>query len=808
MNGFLQDIRFALRGFRRSPAFAAVAIATLAIGIGANTAIFSVVDGILLRPLRFPHPKQLASLVELDEGGGKDNVGWPTYADWRRQAKSFEDIAVAAYWNPTLLGGAEAQQLEGLRVSDGFFRLLGVRPVLGRDFLPEEDHPGRNRVAIIGHGLFVRRFGGDPSVVGRTFSLGGTPYTLVGVLPEGFDSVFAISRRGETEIWSPLGYDASLAYACRTCHHLRAFGRLKPGVSAARATAELSGIEAALARAFPNEYSSPRAAAEPLATTLFGPVRTPLLAMLGAVALVLLLACANVASLLVARMAERRREIALRISLGAGRGRIVRQLLTESVLLSGAGGALGLLLSGAVTRALLAGAPVDLPRVSTVGIDARVLVACAAMSIATGVLFGLAPVLAANRIQPAAAIADVSGGTAGVRRLRVLNGLVVLDVALAIILLCGAGLLIRSLARLFDVEPGFQPRGLVSMNVHLSGPRYKEDPPILAFYRTALDRVRALPGIRSAAVVSQLPLGHDFDAYGVHAADRPAANPELDPSADRFSVSPDYLRTMEIPLHRGRGITTADRAGTPPVVLVNETLARRIWGNADPLGRHVKIGGMDGPWRTIVGIVGDIRHRGLDAPPSPQIYLPEEQFSADNDMTLVIRAGRNASSVGLAASRAVREIDRDQVVDGVATMEETRASSVGQRRFAAILLNVFAGIALLLAAIGIYGVVSNGVLQRTRELGIRLSLGATPGGILRLVAGENARGIAAGLVLGLAGAFAATRILSGVLYGIGPRDPWTFGAVALLTAGLALAASLLPAHRATRLDPSAVLRQS
>ena len=807
MTGLLQDIRFALRGFRRSPGFAAVAIATLAIGIGANTAVFSVVDGVLLRPLGFPHPERLVSLAEFDSAGHRDNVGWATYADWRRQAKSFEDVTVTSYWNPTLVGRADAQPLEGLRVSAGFFRMLGVRPALGREFLPEEDRPGRNRVAIIGHGLFVRRFGGDPAVVGRTISLGGTSYTLVGVLPAGFESVFAISRRGETEIWAPLGYDASLPQACRTCHHLRAFGRLKPGVSAAQASAELSGIEAALARAFPTEYASPRAAVEPLSNTIFGSVRTPLLVMLGAVALVLFLACANVASLLVARMAERRREIALRVSLGAGRGRIVRQLLTESLLLSVAGGGLGLLLSGVLTGLLLSGAPIDLPRMSAVGIDLRVLAACAAISVATGIAFGLAPALATNRIEPAAAIADVSGGTAGPGRRRFLGGLVVFDVALAIVLLCGAGLLVRSLARLFDVDPGFDATNLVSMDVHLSGPRYREDAAVVGFYRRALESVRALPGVRSAAVVSQLPLGNTFDSWGIHAEDRPAANPENDPSADRFSVSADYRATMGIPLRKGRWLAAADRAGAPPVIVVNETLARRFWGAADPIGRRVKIGGTDGPWRTIVGVAGDVRNRGLDSPPSGQIYVPQEQLSADNDMTLVIRAERSPAAVGAAASRAVRELDREQIVDGLATMKQTRAASAGQRRFAAILLNAFAGIALLLSGIGIYGVASNSVLQRRRELGIRIALGATRGNILRLVAGGSARRIAAGLVLGVCGALAATRLLSGQLYGVGPRDPETFAAVALLAGGLALASSLVPARRATRLDPAAVLRQ-
>lgn len=808
MKGLLQDVRFALRGFRRSPGFAAIAVATLAIGIGANTAIFSVVDGVLLRPLRFPHPEKLGTLGELEASGSRDLVGWATYADWQRQARSFSEIAVASFWSPTLIGGAQAETLEGLRVSDGFFRMLGVSPAIGRDFLPEEDRPGRNRVAILGHDLFVRRFGGDPSIVGSTISLGGTPYAVIGVLPAGFDSIFAIRRHAESEIWSPLGYDASLAWACRTCHHLQAFARLRPGVTLAAATAELSGIQAALARTYPKEYASPRVSIEPLDETVFGPVRTPLLVLLGAVALVLLLACANVASLLVSRMAERRREIALRVSLGASRARISRQLLTESLLLAAAGGAAGLLLSGTVAHLLVTAAPIDLPRISAVGIDLRVLVACALITFATGIAFGVAPALAANAVRPAAAIADGPGAGAGPERRRLLGGLVVLDIAVAVVLLCGSGLLIRSLARLFDVDPGFDPRGVASMNVHLSGTRFRQDAAIFAFYRQALDRARQTPGVRSAGVVSQLPLGNNFDAFGVHAEDRPSANPEEDLSADRFSISPDYLATMGIPLRRGRAITDADRAGAPAVVLVNDTLARRIWGRSDPLGRRVKVGGMDGPWRTVVGVVGDVRHRGLDAEPSPQIYLPQEQFSADNDMTLVVRAPRTTAASANAVSRAVAAIDRNQVVDGVATMEETRAASAGRRRFAAVLLDAFAAIALLLAGIGVYGVVAHSVLQRTRELGIRIALGATRGSVLRLVATENVRSIAAGVALGTAGALATTRYLAGELYAVGPRDPATFAAVVVGVSALALGACLVPARRAARLDPAAVLRQA
>jgi putative ABC transport system permease protein len=808
MNGLVQDIRFALRGFRKAPGFAAVAVVTLALGIGANTAIFSVVDGVLLRPLRFPSPDRLVTLSDQDSGGKPDNVGWPTYVDWRRQTRSFTDIAVLSYWSPTLTGGTRAEPLEGLRVSDGFFRILGVSPAIGRDFLPEEDRKDRNHVVILGNGLFEQRFGGDRSIIGRTISLGGMPYTVVGVLPRTFDSVFANKRHQSTQIWSPLGYDASLPWACRTCHHLRAIARLKSGVSLAGATADLSAVEATLYRAYPKEYSSPGAVATPLVDELFGGVKRSLFLMLGAVALVLGMACANVASLLLARLSERRREIAVRFSLGASRSRLIRQLLTESLVLSFAGGALGLLIAGSAARALAAAAPIDLPRIDTVGVDLRVLAACIAISLATGLAFGLGPALTMNRIAPAAGLADTSGGTSGRHRRRMLAGLVVTDVALALVLLSGAGLLVRSLSRLFGVDPGFDPRGVVTLNVHLSGARYRKDEPVTAFYRRAVDRVRTLPGVDAAAVVSQLPLGDNFDAYGIHAEDKPNPNPENDPSADRFSVTAGYLAAMRIPVLRGRGLDETDRASSPPVVLVNRTLARHFWGSEPALGKRIKVGGTDGPWRSIVGIVGDVRHRGLDVPQSLQVYLPEEQFSADNDMVMVIRTSRDAESVGRIAADTVRSLDRDQVVDHLATMRQTMEASAGRRRFAMIVLGAFAAMALLLSAIGIYGVVARAVGQRRREFGLRMALGATRRNILRLVALGSFRWVTAGIALGTLAALALTRLIASDLYGVGPRDPWTLCAVALMIAAVALAASLIPAHQATRVDPATALRES
>ncbi len=805
MNGLLQDLRYVLRGFRKSPGFAAVAVATLALGIGANTAIFTVVDTVLLRPLSFPAPERIVTLWDRDSEGKPDNVGWPTFVDWKRETRSFSDIAVLSYWSPTLTGGLRAESLEGLRVTEGFFRTLGVSPALGRDFLPEEDRKDRNHVVILGNGLFERRFGGDRSIVGRAISLGGTPYTVVGVLPKQFDSVFSVDRHEDTQIWSPLGYDATIPWACRDCRHLRAIGRLKPGASLAAANLDLNRVETSLFRAYPKEYASPKTSVIPLVQQLFGKVRVSLLAMLAAVALVLVMACANVASVLLARVGERRKEIALRFALGASHGRVVRLLLTESLLLSLFGGALGLAIAAGASRGLAAAAPVDLPRLSSMAIDLRVFFVCLLTSIATGIAFGLGPAFAMGRFDSAAALADSSGGTAGRQRRRFLAGLVVADVALALVLLSGAGLLVRSVSRLFGVESGFDASRVAKLDVHLSGARYRKDEALNAFYRNALDRVRSLPGVESAAVTSLLPLGTNFDAYGVHSEDHPNPNPENDPSADRFSVSPDYLKTMQIPVLRGRGLAESE---STPVVLINRELARGVFGTADPIGKRIRVGGTDGPWRTIVGIVGDVRQRGLDAPQSYQVYLPAEQFMADNDRTIVIRTSRSLpGAVARTAAAAVAALDRDQVVDHVGTMEEVVAASAGRRRFAEVALGAFALMAILLASIGIYGVVARGVVQRRREFGIRMALGAPRASVLRLVAAGTFGWIAAGLAVGVAGTLAATRLLQNELFAVSPRDPATLAEVVALMTAVGLLACLIPARRAMRVDPMTALRE-
>ena len=802
------DLQYALRLLRKNPGFTAAAVLTLALGIGANLAMFSVVRGLLLRPLGFPHPERLMTLWEKDQNGAQNTVGWLTAFDWRRMNKSFEDIAVAAYWSPTLTGDAESIPVEGLRVSRGFFATLGVTPVFGRDFTAEEDRPKQNRVAILSYGLFERRFGGDRAIVGKPIFFGDTPYIVVGVLPKNFESVFSTNFREPAEIWAPLGYDASLEQACRTCRHLRAFGRLKPGVTVRQAQAELDSLSADLFRAYPKEYSSPGTIVKPLAEQLYGNVRPALLTFLGAVTLVLLMACANVTSLLLSRSVERRKEVAVRAALGAGRGRLARMLLTESVLLGLLGGALGLVVASVVEKSLVAAAPASLPRLSQVGIDGVVLAVGFFVSVATGLLLGAAPAVKLSRLSAGDGLREGRGASAGREGRLFLAGLVVADVALAIVLLLGAGLLTRSVSRLFQVDPGFDPRGVLKLEIQLAGSRYRDDANVHTFYREVLERVRALPGVSAAGLASQVPLGGDMDGWSAHLEDKPNANPELDPMALRYAVTVGYLEALKIPLRRGRAIADTDRADSLPVVLLNETFARKFWPGENPIGKRLRFGGNEGPWRTVVGIVGDVHHGGLDVSDSAEFYVPEAQWLfADTGLVLVLRAAGNPEALASAARRAILSVDPRQVVGHVATMESLVSKSAAPRRFALIVFAAFAAMAVLLAAVGVYGIVARSVAQRRREFGIRLALGATALNILRLVTAGSLRSVLGGVLLGLGAALALSRLLSSLLFEVSPHDPATAASIALLMTGVALAASLLPARGAARIDPMSALRE-
>jgi putative ABC transport system permease protein len=810
VTGLLADLRYALRTLAKNPGFTAVAVATLALGIGANTAIFSVVHAVLWKPLGFPNPERLVTLEERGSDGKPSLTGFPTYQDWRARAGSFEDVAVVSYWIPTLApdGGYEPEKLEGLRVSDGFFRMLHVRPILGRDFQREEDRPNQNRVAILSYGLWKRRFGSDPTLPGRSIRIGDRSYLVAGILPPDFESVFSPFPARPAEIWSPLGYDSSLPQACRDCRHLRAFGRVKAGVSLASARTELAAVEAGVVAEHPADYASAGIFVEPLDKQLTGKARPALLTLLAAVGFVLLLGCANVASLLIARADGRRREVAIRCALGAGERRIARMFLTESLLLAAAGGLAGVATAAATLRTLVSFAPAELPRLSGARLDGTVLAFAAGVSIASGLLFGLLPALRSARLHPEPFLREGSGGSASRRSRRTSGLLVAFDTALAFVLLFGAGLLVKSTARLLALDPGFVPAGVLQMEVSISGAAYRGDDSaaaLAAFYEQALTRIRSLPGVIGAGATSQLPLGGNFDGYGVHIEGRYEPNPEQAPSADRYSVTPGYLAAMRIPVLRGRGFTDADRRDAPLVVLINRTLAESEFSGGDPIGRRLRIGGTKGPLRTIVGIVGDVRHTGLDAPKTNQVYLPHSQFT-DSDMVVVLRTAGDPAALAPAARAAVRGVDPNQPVTRVATVKRIVAASAASRLFAASLSTAFAGLAVLLAAVGVFGVVSAFVTRRVREIGIRIALGARRGRILGLVAGQAVALAAAGVAAATPIALGLGRALQSQLYDVSPGDAALLAAVAALAITVALAASLLPARRATRIDPMEALR--
>jgi putative ABC transport system permease protein len=806
MTGFVQDLKYALRSLRKSPGFTAVAVATLALGIGANTAIFSVVRGLLLRPLSFSHPDRIVGIWEKDADRKRSTLGWPTFTDFRDRSRSFDAMAAVSYWTPILTGRDDAIQVEGLRVSREFLRVLGVKPEWGRDFRPDEDRPDHNHVVILGYGLFQRRFGGNPAVVGKTIQMGDTPYLVAGVLPRRFESVFSTNSRESAEIFAPLGYDESLSWACRTCRHLRVFGRLKRGVSAGQVQAELDSLSAAIVRQHPKDYPAAGSFVVPLRRQLYGDSRPALLAVLGAVGLVLLMACANVGSLFLARLAERNREIGIRASLGASSPRLVRMVLTEGVVLGIAGGAAGLAAAEIIQRALLAAAPVSLPRLTDVRMDGTVLAAGAALSLLVGIALGLGAGRRAVRAALENHGAFVRGASAGRPFRRSVATLIIADAALAFVLLLGAGLLVRSVVGLLNVSPGFEPSGLLRLEIHTAGSRFRSDENLWSFYRSVLGRAREIPGVESAALASQVPLGGNFDGVGVHLADRPNANPELDPSAQRYAVSPGFLHTMGIPVRLGRAFTPDDRKGAPPVILLNESFARKLWPGENPLGKRVKLGGLDGPWRTVVGLVGNVRHTGLDDSDLAAAYVPEEQWSWADDMVLLLRTSARPERFASAAVAAVRSVDPHQVVNHIDAMESVAADSAARRRFARNVLGALAAMALLLASLGIYGVVARSVEQRRREFGIRLALGSTSAELARLVAASNLLSVAIGIGLGAAGGIALSRYLSSLLYGVGPHDPASFAAAAALLLLVASAAAFRPTLKAARIDPAETLR--
>jgi putative ABC transport system permease protein len=799
------DIRYATRQLRHNPGFTLIAVLTLALGIGATTAIYSVVHPVLLESLPYPTADRIVSLWERDNDGNESNTGYATFLDVRQMATSFAGVAATSYWQPIVQGTGDPERLNGQRVTRDFFSVLGVAPALGRDFTEAEEVRGQHHVTILSYGLWQRRFGGDPSIVGKPINLGGTPYLIVGVMPKRFEDVFSPIA----QLWAPLAYDLSLPYSCRTCRHLRELGRLKPGVSPAAAERELQVISGRLASQYPTEYPAAGMFVVPLQTLTTRQIRPVLLALLGAVALVLLIACVNVATLLLGRAVQREAEFAVRGALGAGRWRVARELLAESVLLALLGGGLGIGLAWAGVQLIATLGNNAIPRLQAIGIDGGVLGFTAAISLLTGLGFGMVPVLATARPDLFSALRPGARTTRHRGRAITRAILVGGEIAMAAMLLVGAGLLLRSLEKLLAVSPGFDARQVLTMQVQITGARYDDDAAVVSFYERALDAVKAVPGVEEAGWISQLPLGGNFDRYGVQIEGRPLANPELAPAADRYAVLPGYLRAMRIPLIRGRSFTSEDDGRHPPVALINETFARLSWSGEDPIGRRIQVGGPDQAWCTIVGVVGDVHHTGLDQQPGPQVYFPEAQWQfADPAMDLAVRtrAGGEPAALARAVEAAIRSVDGSLPILNVAAMEDVVAATAKQRRFAMVLFQVFALVALLLAAGGIYGVLSSSVTERTREIGIRAALGASRGGLLGLVVRQGLLLTLAGLGLGTTGALALSGLLSKLLFGVAPQDPVTLIGVMLVLGGVALVACWIPAWRATRVSPLEALR--
>ena len=813
----VQDLRFTLRSLRQRPGFTALTVLTLALGIGATSAIFSVVNGVLLRPLPYHEPDGVVLVHTRLEGTPGRELSLPEFFDLREQSRSFSRLAGFANGSLTLTGSGTPERLQAGYVTAVAFPVVGVSPARGRGFAAAEDLPGRPPVVVLSDGLWRRRFGADPDIVGRTLILDDVPTTVLGIMPPGFQLPTHYAGPG-MELWTLMRLDPSVDRSERGWHWLTVMGRLRPGVDVAAADRETASLMAGMLQRYPNEYDADfTGSVSPAIEVLVGDIRPVILVLMGAVGLLLLIACANVASLLLARAEARHREIAVRAALGARAGRIVRQLLTESVALAVAGGLLGLLLALWGVRGLVAMAPPTLPRLETIGLDGWVLAFTAVITLTTGMLFGLAPAVQAARPDLSNALTEGGrGGSAGLRRQRFRRGLVVSQIALALVLVAAAGLLVQSFARMRGVDPGFEPGHLLTARVELTPVRYESNEKIRAFYQRLVERLEAIPGVRSAAVVKALPMMQlelgdwSFVREGRHSLPPRPSEWNL---AYWQTMSPEYFETMRIPVLQGRGIEATDRIGSSGVAVINRTLARQVWPRGDALGQRILMGGgaTDSVWRTIVGVVGDVRHRGLDAEPRPEIYLPYAQFPAgtgtpQRTMRIALRSAGDPVQLTGALRAAVAELDPDLPVGEIQTMEEALGTWAAERRLTMVLVGAFALLALALGAVGVYGVMAHLVVQRTREIGIRMALGAVPREILALVLSQGAWLAFLGIAAGLAGALAATRLLAGLLFGVGPTDPITFLATAGALAAVAGAASVLPAVRAVRTDPVDALR--
>jgi putative ABC transport system permease protein len=810
----LSDIRYAVRTLLKNPGFTAVVVITLALGIGANSAIFSVVNAVLIRPLPYHEPSRLVIIHQTDLKKGWNWVppSPADFLDWREQSHVFEEMAAFRVWFHTLVGSDGAQQVLGVRTSANFFHLLGISAALGRTFLPEEDQPGHDQVVLLTHGLWQRHFGSDSAVIGKTLTIDDRPFTIIGILPPEFRFI-RFFRGGEFEVWMPLTLDRT--QLSRTEHSVNVYGRLKREISLSQARAEMDTINRRLAQQYPETNRDMGVKVLGLVEANAKALGPTFLLLAAAVGFVLLIACANVANLLSARSARRQQEMAIRLAVGASRFRLVRQLLTESSLLGLVGGTAGLAVALLGIKLFTVLSPANFPRKDEISLDLTVLGFTLIVSLLTGLLFGLVPALRASVTNQYETLKEMGKGSAGLVRSHKLKSLTISEIALALLLVIGAGLMIASFRRLDEIDRGLSLKNVLTMQIWLSKTAYAKGYQVANFYERVLRRVKALPDVESASAISFLPLSR----WGVNTTFEIEGRPPTTATEAPFSaysvIDYDYFRAMRIPLLKGRYFTAQDGKGFAEVVIVDETLARRFWHDDNPIGKRIRLHPPDtnnpwgaeigDGWRTIVGVVGPVKEDGIAEGIWPQLYLPYLQ-SSSSLMSLVVRSSADLLGLSTAVRREIEAVDKNQAVSYLRTMEQVASESLSRPRSSAVLVGLFAALAMILAAVGIYGVVSYSVAQRTHEIGIRMALGAQPANVLRLVVGQGVKLMLTGLSIGVVAALGLTRFMAGLLYGVSSQEPSIFLGAAGLLAVVSLFACYVPARRAARVDPVIALR--